>query len=281
MSIKLKMIKTFAENDCEILVSTMNQISLDFLLQMFPFQHFSSYNILIINQTKTNKLCSEFPSVRVINSLETGLSKSRNLAIENAIGKILIIADDDITYQKDFIEKIIVAHNKLDEATIVNFCAIKENRAYLKKYPTESKLQLNTMEILNVSSIEMTIKKEKLDSIGIKFDENFGLGSCFEMGEETVFLFDLKRKNQQIAFENEVVVAHYGLTSSDKIGSLRRYYIYGGLVKRVLEKSSVFWLAVKMFFDIKQKKMKINLFFKAIDNFNKGKQKIEAINYEE
>jgi GT2 family glycosyltransferase len=275
------MIKTFTENDCEILVSTMNQISLDFLLQMFPFRHFSNYNILIINQTKTNKLSSEFPSVRVINSLEIGLSKSRNLAIENAIGKILIIADDDIIYQKDFIEKIIVAHNKLYEATIVNFCAIKENGAYLKKYPTNSKQQLNAMEILNVSSIEMTIKKEKLHSIGTRFDENFGLGSnSFEMGEETVFLFDLKRKNQQITFENEVIVAHYGLTSSDKIGILRRYYIYGGLVNRVLEKSGVFGLMLKMFFDIKQKKMKINLFFKAIDNFNKGKQKIEAINYE-
>ncbi|WP_291286187.1 glycosyltransferase [Flavobacterium sp.] len=273
------MIKTFIESDCEILISTMNQSSLDFLLQMFPLVHFSNYNILIINQSKTNTLSSEFPSVRVINSFDVGLSKSRNLAIENAIGKILLIADDDVIYQKDFIEKIITAHNKFSKATIVNFCAIKENGICLKKYPRGSRFELNTKEILNISSIEITINKEKIDSVGIRFDENFGLGSNFEMGEEAVFLFDLKDKDQCIAFEDQVIVKHEGLTSSDKIEDLHRYYIYGAIIRRVLMKNGVFWLLVKMFFDIKQKKIKISSFFKAIDNANKGRKKIEAINY--
>lgn len=49
------------------------------------------------------------------------------------------------------------------------------------------KIQLNNFEIFNVSSIEMTINRKKLDSVRIRFDENFGLGATFEMGEEACF----------------------------------------------------------------------------------------------
>ncbi|MBF7090139.1 glycosyltransferase [Flavobacterium sp. ALJ2] len=274
------MVKVFTENDIEILISTMNQTNLDFLFQMFPLKHFSNYNILIVNQSKTQTVSSKFPSVRVINSFDVGLSKSRNLAIDNSIGKILVIADDDIIYQNNFIEKIVGAHNKFNKSTIVNFCAIKENGACLKKYPTLSKLQLNSLEILNISSIEMTINKEKLDLTGIRFDENFGLGSSLETGEEAVFLFDLKHKNHLVSFENQVIVKHYGLTTSNKIDILHKYYIYGAIVKRILISNYLFWLMIKMFFDIKQKKLKINFFSKAIDSFNKGRKKIKVMNYE-
>lgn len=273
------MAKVFEENDIEILISTMNQANLDFLLSMFPFEHFSNYNILIVNQSKDTRLFSEYESVRVINSPDLGLSKSRNLAIKNAIGKILIIADDDIIYQKDFIKKISIAYDKWNKATIINFCAINEKGAYLKKYPNRSKIELNTFEIFNISSVEMTINKEKLDSVGIRFDENFGLGSSFEMGEETIFLFDLKRNNQQIAFENQVIVKHESLTSSNKIDSLHKYYIYGALLARVIVTNYKFWLLTKLFFDIKQKKIKLSSFFIAINNAKKGQEKIKAMKY--
>ena len=41
----------FQETDIEILIATMHQDSLDFLLPMFPFLHFSNFRILIVNQT--------------------------------------------------------------------------------------------------------------------------------------------------------------------------------------------------------------------------------------
>lgn len=271
--------KVFKENDIEILISTMNQTSLDFLFPMFPLKHFSNYNILIINQSKTTILLSEFPSVKVINSSDVGLSKSRNLGIEKATGEILIIADDDVIYQNDFVEKIITAYNKFDKAAIINFRAVKENGASLKKYPVRSRHTLNAFEVLNASSIEMTINKKKINSAGVRFDENFGLGSSFEMGEEAVFLFDLKHKGQKIAFENQVIVKHEGLTSSNKIDTLHKYYIYGAVLKRALKINFAFWLMLKLFFDLKQKKLKASTFFKAVNYAYKGRKKIEIMNY--
>lgn len=264
--------KVFTENDFEILIATMNRKNLDFLAAMFPFNHFSEYSILIINQSKDTTLSSIYPSVRIINSTSVGLSKSRNLALNNANGKILLIADDDVVFQKDFVSKVIAAYNKFHQATVINFCAIYQNGTYLKKYPKNSKKQLNTFDVFNVVSFEITINKNNLDIARTRFDENFGLGAIFEMGEEAVFLFDLKLENQQIAFENLIIVEHKGLTSSDKKGIKERYYIQGALLTRVFQSNYMFWLFVKLFFDLKQKKLGFKTFFQALKSAKKGRE---------
>ena len=157
--------KVFTENDFQILIATMNRTNLDFLAEMFPFKHFHNYNILVVNQSKTVILSSEYSSVRIINSSSVGLSKSRNLALKNAYGKILLIADDDIVFQKDFVSKIITAYNKCKNAAVINFAAVIGNGGYLKKYPAYSKKQLNTFDIFNVSSISLEFKNSLNTSI--------------------------------------------------------------------------------------------------------------------
>ncbi len=264
--------KVFTENDFEILIATMNQTNLDFLAAMFPYNHFSEYSILIINQSLDTTLSSIYPSVRIINSTSVGLSKSRNLALKNANGKIVLIADDDVVFQKDFVSKIIAAYNKCENATAINFAAVIGNGSSLKKYPAYSKMKLNTFDIFNVSSIEMTINKERLDSVGVLFDENFGLGGKFEMGEEAIFLFDLKRKNQPIFFENEIIVQHKQSTTSTNKKEVEKYYIQGALLTRGLKKNYLFWLIVKLFFDLKQNKLGFNTLFQVLRSAKKGRE---------
>src|SRR5687768_13552878 len=99
----------------------MNRSSLDFLLPMFPFEHFSNFNILIVNQSKENVLTSDFSTIRVINSPEFGLSKSRNLAIDNAKGKVCLITDDDVVFAEDFYKEILKAFTKLGNPAIISF----------------------------------------------------------------------------------------------------------------------------------------------------------------
>lgn len=99
----------------------------------------------------------------MINSFEKGLSKSRNLALENALGKILILADDDVVYQEGFDSTIIKAYNQFPNAAAIRFCAVKANGDLIKKYPESSKTNLNVFDILNTSSIEMTLNAAILD----------------------------------------------------------------------------------------------------------------------
>lgn len=275
---KEKLESLFEESDVEILIATMNKDSLDFLLPIFPFSHFSNFQILVINQTEKEKiLISSYPNVRVINSFEKGLSKSRNLALDNCTGKILVIADDDIVYQEGFTAKIITAYNKFQEAVAIHFCAVNSNWNFIKKYSPISIGDLNTFDIFNVSSIEMTLNKAILDSVGIRFDENFGLGSPFEMGEEAVFLFDLKRKNKQLVYEPQIIVKHEALTTSNKKNLVERYYIQGALLTRIFKNNYIFWLFIKLFFDLKQKKLKFRSLAAVLKSAKQGHRKFETI----
>lgn len=271
----------FTETDVEILISTMNQNSLDFLVPMFPFLHFSNFRILIINQTQIGKkLESEYANIRVVNSFEKGLTTSRNLALENAAGKILVIADDDVVYQQGFVAKIINAYNQFPDAATINFCAVKKDGSLMKKYSNRSKKNLNAFDVFNTSSIEMTLNKAILDKTKIRFDENFGLGRMFEMGEEAIFLFDLKSKKQQLVFEPEVIVQHPELTSSAKKSIEEKYYIHGALCTRIFKNHYIYWIFVKLFFDLKQNKLGFGELKAALKNSKKGHQKFEKLQHD-
>ena len=86
----------------EILVATMNRGTLDFLDTMFQNIRLEEVLVLVINQTEEDtQLVSDRAHIRVINSFEYGLAKSRNLAIQHAIGDICLVADDDVVYAPD------------------------------------------------------------------------------------------------------------------------------------------------------------------------------------
>lgn len=249
----------FEEKDLEILISTMNRDSLEFLVPMFSSLDYSKISILIINQVENEtKLSSSFPNIRVINSFEKGLSKSRNLALKNAIGNILLISDDDVVFQNGFTAKIIETYNKYPNASAIKFCALKSDKKTSNKYSANSKSRLNAFHILNTSSIELTFNKSQVDFRKYRFDENFGLGGIFEMGEEAIFLSDLKKNDKQLVFEPQIIVEHKNSTSSDKKDILDRYFISGALFTRIFKEKYIFWIFIKMFFDLKHKKIKMN-----------------------
>jgi len=77
--------KTYHTSDIEILIATMNRSNFEFLQSMFLFSGFYNFNILIVNQTtKDTILKSDLDTIKVINVFEKGLSKNRNLALQNA-----------------------------------------------------------------------------------------------------------------------------------------------------------------------------------------------------
>ena len=108
--------------DFEVLISTQSQTSLDFLDAMFEGVDYKNYHILIINQNlKTPDLVSPYSTIRVINSKDSGLAKSRNLAIQNAIGTVCLFADDDVVYKHDFKQRIITSFESHPDAEIITF----------------------------------------------------------------------------------------------------------------------------------------------------------------
>ena len=193
----------------EVLIATMNRTSISFIEKMFPYDKLEGLRLLIINQTNPGLECvSNFENIRVINSYETGLSKSRNLALKNAIGDICLIADDDVEYVKDFEEIVKHTYNRIVNPSIVLFKIDTFTGAGFRVYPKRSKRLTNRKEIKPIASIEITFKREHIVTKNIEFNTLFGLGSYFTAGEEYLFLKDTLKKDLIVYFENQTIVKH-------------------------------------------------------------------------
>lgn len=270
---KHKLTKPYTIEDLEVVIATMNRITLDFLLLMFPDGFSDRISILIINQTNPNEvLTSNFANVRVINSFEKGLSKSRNLGIKNAKGKLLIIADDDEVFQPNFEEIIIAAHQEFPNSVVIGFQIENEKGKLNKKYPKTSQSYFTRLQLFSVLSIEISFKASILNESTIKFDEQFGLGAQFEMGEEAILLVDLQQQHRQISYVPKVIASHEDKTSTDKMIFSKRYFIQGAFLSRIKASSFGLYLFQKLFFDVKQGKLQLTEVPKAINYALIGRQ---------
>ncbi|RIA10424.1 glycosyl transferase family 2 [Flavobacteriaceae bacterium MAR_2010_72] len=204
----------------EILISTMRRTNMSFLHSMFPHKSFGDFNILIINQTlKGQELISDQFNIRVINTYSNGLSLSRNMAIENAIGDICLIADDDVQYIPNFEDSIRKAFTEFTEASVICFEIETYSGEPYKHYPLQSKPLFGRKDIKSVSSIEIAFKRKLIVSNKIKFNLLFGLGSHFPSGEEYLFLKDVLKHKLKVYFKNQAIVKHSFERSTSNMAS--------------------------------------------------------------
>lgn len=263
----------YQKSDVQILIATMNRTDFDFLDAMFVFSDFSHFDLLVINQTSQDKqLISNFGNVKVVNSFNTGLSKSRNLAIELATKPLLIFTDDDVVFQPGFESHILKAFNSDNKHDGFRFEFLNGKGNFAKKYPKHFEEKLSQFEILNTSSVELVFKRESIQRVNLKFDENFGLGTNFAMGEEAIFVAEAVKKGLNIGFFPEVLVAHAHPSTSQRTDVSAQYFIHSAVFYRIYGKMYLFWIALKLFFDLKHRKVRFREIFKMLNQSLKGKR---------
>lgn len=269
------MLNVFSENDLEILIATKNRSNFDFLLKMFPHQHFSNFSLLIINQSQNDFLSSDFECVKVINSKEKGLSKSRNLAIGNASKKICLIADDDVIFEKDFSNNIVLSFNQHQNAHIITF----NHKRIGNPEPQKKRNSIfihDTKSIWNVSSIEIAFKLDEIKNRKLHFDENFGLGSHFETAEEFLFLKEALNEKLRLIFNPAVIVSHAEFSSGKNEGSDALIYARAALFYKLHGIFAYVWLLKYILFLTRKKYIKfsdaLNKYKKGMDGIIKFKQ---------
>ena len=97
------------------------------------------------------------------------------------------------------------------------------------------------------------------------------------MGEETIFLSDLKKKKQNIIIVPKVIAIHSAVSTDDKLNVQHRYYIQGAFFTRVSKNNYLNWIFLKLFFDLKQNRIKIVQVFAALKSARKGKEDYQQI----
>jgi len=202
----------------EILISTMYRSDITFLDTMFPNEDKSDYSILIINQTDNERHITKFPSnVRVINTQERGLSKSRNMAIKNAIGDICLVADDDVKYVKDVGNIITSAFAKAKNAAVITFKMVNTSGKMYQDYPL---IRNHTQKSLyTVNGVVISFDRKQLLEKEVFYNDHFGLGATFETADEYVFMKNVLKSGMEAVFEPVIILSHPDISSGSYLES--------------------------------------------------------------
>lgn len=220
----------------EILLSTMNRNSLDFLAKLFPNNSYFNYNFLIINQTKKDCLLkSKYKNIRVINSFTKGLTNSRNLALENAKGPVCLIADDDVIYNSNFEAVILKSFKENAIANIITFKMKDLEGEDFKNYTAST--WHSVLSLKQVNSVVIAFKLKDVIAKNIIFNPYFGLGSTFETADEYIFLRDCLKADLKLWFQSDYILSH-DINSSGKLEGSDRlifaraalFYKYSGIL---------------------------------------------------
>ena len=187
-----------------------------------------------------------------------GLSKNRNNCLKYIDGDIVYICDDDVTLLYEGILKVIEKFKNSDKIDVLR-CQVKtfEGKVYKQYKPTEYKVD-SLIQLTNFSSIEMTVKSSFIKENQLSFDENFGIGTQYPIGEDFIFITEIKKKNGNIVHYPMEIVEHEEFGT----GAVLSYDVIvgrGAVFRRIFGKIS---FIVNIYFAIKnQKKYKAKYTF--------------------
>lgn len=163
--------------------------------EMIKRSHITS-DTVIINQCdeenyKEENICNAL--LRTFSVTDRGLTKSRNLAISKSQADICIICDDDEIFNDGYEKAVSSAYDALPDADIIIFDMVDRPLKW-----GNSIKSLGYIDLMSVSSWQITFRREKLLASGVLFDENMGAGSGNGAEEEFRFLTQCRKAKLRI-----------------------------------------------------------------------------------
>lgn len=168
-------------------------------------------DVVVINQCDRERY-DEFKTLngiaRVFSTPQRGLTKSRNMAIEKAKADICLLCDDDEQFVSDYEEKIRSAYENLPYADVIVIKMLNRPPSFPDRI-----MRLRFPQTMKVSSWQISFRREKIVSAGIRFDELLGAGTGNGAEEELKFLIDCQKAGLQIYYA-PVEIASVAQTAS-------------------------------------------------------------------
>lgn len=231
---------------------------------------------VVINQIgKDNiqNIKSDSFSVKWIDSDSSGLSKSRNLALQHSNADYCIIADDDIIYEDNYDDTISKAINQNPDIDIFAF-KVEGINGFFKKYGKREK-RIGFLGSLKLASVQIVVKRKSIVDKQLQFREEFGSGSTYKMGEENIFLFDCLRNGLKIKYIPHKIANVYIGDSTWFEGYNKKYFFDLGAIYYTLSNKLFYLLSIQ--FLIRKRKLYRNdiRFVEAFRSMLHGKSDIK------
>ena len=219
-------------------ISTIHKNLNGILAYLKTLPEIKNTEILIICQTFDSQLPPLLSEKIIYNNEiliyyynEKGISNSRNRAIEKSLSAYIWFLDDDITFNLNEVNELIcyLSHSEND-CEIVKIGSLENDNEFYKNYSSRKYgLCYAAIKLLQVSSIEIIVKKQSVKNKKISFNPHFGLGSKYPAGEENLFLIDLFKQKSHINFLNITPIKHTTLTTY-RLKKCKEHYIAQGYI---------------------------------------------------
>lgn len=180
-----------------IIVSTTgtNENNIKRLFNSLENQTYKNFEVIVVSKSNHHIISSilkqftfEFEHIHA-NCKET--SKARNIGLKFVKGNIINFIDDECWFKDESLEtvKMYMENYETDIATFRDYDPILKE--YPRKFPINSIKGLKRKDILNLYYYNVFINTSKIKKFNIGFDERFGEGSKYDLGEDIIYLMDL------------------------------------------------------------------------------------------
>lgn len=222
--------------DLQVLVATMHQKDFSKYKEM----NLSS-DALFANQagfTGREKIKVGEHSVEMISTDTRGVGVNRNLACLYATGDILLLADDDVKYVDNYRPIILDAFRALPRADAIIFNIDTIGKDVRRRQNKKIK-RVHFVSALNYGAARIAVKRTSIKKSGILFNTNFGGGTIYSAGEDSIFISEMLRKGLRLYTYPETI-ASVDQTSSTWFQGYTKKYFYdkGALFKAIMKRGS-------------------------------------------
>ena len=184
-----------------------------------------------------------FGTVKMITTGQRGVGKNRNTALNLADGEIILIADEDIRYVDGYAEMVLNEFENNPQADVIIFNITTIGQSTDRRRNTKTK-RIRLYNALNYGAVRMAIRREKLEREGIFYSLNFGGGTLYSAGEDSLFIFDMVRGGMKI-YTSPLTIAEVDQTSSTWFDGYNHKYFYdkGALFRALFGKFAYLYAA--------------------------------------
>jgi hypothetical protein len=129
------------------------------------------------------------PDVDVVFLKGRGVAASRNAAVSSCETELLLFTDDDVRVPADGLAELIAIFEARPDLDIVAGRTLTPSGALRKRYPPAAR-RLTPFNSAHIGTVELAVRARRVQSAGIGFDTDFGVGTENFVGDEYIFVTD-------------------------------------------------------------------------------------------
>ncbi|OQA26963.1 MAG: Glycosyl transferase family 2 [Firmicutes bacterium ADurb.Bin354] len=201
---------------------------------------------VIINQSSEDSAreieTGDGKRVRIFECNERGVGRSRNRALSEAEGEIILFSDEDIILDDDYEEKVLSEFDKNPDADLILFnFEVNENR---RTYWIEKNKRVWKHSCGRYPAYSAAARLRSLQKANVKFSLLFGGGAPYSNGEDSLFFTDCLRAGLKIvAVPVKLGKETYRDSTWFKGYTEKFFYDRGVLFHFLYGKAAVLWAA--------------------------------------